>query len=388
MIYPLADTSRWQGHIATDQFLASIHGWIMKASGGDDGLYTDSELTHCRDAARAANKPRGFYHFAGGGDPKAEAAKFKESVGDTQPGESIWLDFEIGVANPVGWCLEFIQEAERLFGQKCHLYTNMGRVWSFDWTPVVSNGSGLWGAIWDYNPTAGVNSQEWDFVALKQYSNQGKLPGIQSTFVDLNSFNGSDINQFLAYGKDGSTHVNDNPTPVPVPPTPVPTPQPLQNTYTVVSGDTLSGIAAKFGMSLTELENLNRQIADPNVIKPGQLIYLKSGQVVVPDNGANGWHITLPGENLSGIAAQYGMSLAELLDLNPQYKANPNLVRIGAQIAVHEKATQNVPTYTVKQNDTLSGIAAQFGTTWQRLRDLNGIQNPDVIQPGWVLRVR
>jgi lysozyme len=390
MIYPIPDTSRWQGTIDTNAFMAAIRGWLMKASGGDDGLYTDPQFARCRDAARAANKPRGFYHFAGGGDPKAEAAKFKEAVGDTQPGESIWLDFETGgVSNPVQWSLEFIQEAERLFGQKCHLYTNMGRVWSFDWSPVVQNGSGLWGAIWDFNPTAGVNSQEWDFLALKQYSDQGKLPGVQSTYVDLSAFNGDDIKQFLAYGKDGTTHVDDHPTPVPVPPTPVPpAPQPTPNTYTVVSGDSLSKIASDHGMSLADLEALNHQIADPNVIKPGQLIYLKPANVVVPDNGANGWHIVTPTETLSGIAANYGMSLNALLDLNPQYKANPNLIRIGAQIAVHAQAVNNAPTYTVKQGDTLSSIAAANGTSWQRLRDLNGIANPDVIQPGWTLRLR
>ena len=45
-------------------------------------------------------------------------------------------------------------------------------------------------------------------------------------------------------------------------------------------------------------------------------------------------------------------------------------------------------TYTVKPGDTLSGIAGQFGTTWQALYKLNlGVigSDPDLIQPGMVL---
>ncbi len=43
-------------------------------------------------------------------------------------------------------------------------------------------------------------------------------------------------------------------------------------TYTVQPGDTLSGIAEKFGVSLQALEAANPQIQDPNRIFPGQVI--------------------------------------------------------------------------------------------------------------------
>lgn len=44
-------------------------------------------------------------------------------------------------------------------------------------------------------------------------------------------------------------------------------------------------------------------------------------------------------------------------------------------------------TYTVRAGDTLSGIAARYGTTWQHLQQLNGIADANRIYPGQVLRI-
>lgn len=44
-------------------------------------------------------------------------------------------------------------------------------------------------------------------------------------------------------------------------------------------------------------------------------------------------------------------------------------------------------TYTVKKGDTLSGIAARFGTTVQKLVNANKIKNPSLIHVGQVLTI-
>lgn len=44
-------------------------------------------------------------------------------------------------------------------------------------------------------------------------------------------------------------------------------------------------------------------------------------------------------------------------------------------------------TYTVQPGDTLSGIAAKYGTTYQELAKKNGIANPNLIYPGQIIRI-
>jgi spore coat assembly protein SafA len=53
----------------------------------------------------------------------------------------------------------------------------------------------------------------------------------------------------------------------------------MADTYVVQQGDTLSGIAQKFGVSLSDLEAANPQITNPDLIVPGQLIN-------IPDSGS------------------------------------------------------------------------------------------------------
>ena len=49
---------------------------------------------------------------------------------------------------------------------------------------------------------------------------------------------------------------------------------------------------------------------------------------------------------------------------------------------------QEAQYYTVKSGDTLSGIAAKYGTTYQKLAQMNGIANPNKIYVGQKLRVK
>jgi len=96
--------------------------------------------------------------------------------------------------------------------------------------------------------------------------------------------------------------------------------------YTVVAGDTLSGIAARAGVSTQALIDANPQISNPDLIFPGQNIRLPEAQSSIS-------HTVRPGDTLYDIAQQYGVSLRDLIAANPQI-GNPNLIHPGEVVTV------------------------------------------------------
>ncbi|HFD6468062.1 TPA: LysM peptidoglycan-binding domain-containing protein [Enterococcus faecium] len=104
----------------------------------------------------------------------------------------------------------------------------------------------------------------------------------------------------------------------------------------------------------------------------------------VPDkpSAAIQTHIVQYGETLSSIAAKYGTTYQALASLNGL--SNPNKIYAGQVLKVSGIA--NVTrTYTVRSGDNLSSIASKLGTTYQALAQRNGLSNPNLIYPVQVL---
>ncbi|MBB1086357.1 LysM peptidoglycan-binding domain-containing protein [Limosilactobacillus fastidiosus] len=149
-------------------------------------------------------------------------------------------------------------------------------------------------------------------------------------------------------------------------------------TYIVQSGDTLSGIAAKFGTTYQNLASLNG-IANPNLIMPGQVLKV-TGQA---DNQTV--YYVQAGDTLSGIANKFGTTVNALVSANGI--SNPNVIYVGQKIVVSGNGSSQSGTYVVKTGDTLSGIASAHGTTWQELATKNHIANPNMIFVGQTIQL-
>lgn len=112
------------------------------------------------------------------------------------------------------------------------------------------------------------------------------------------------------------------------------------SSYTVRSGDTLSGIASKHGMSLSELLKAN-DISASKPIFPGSKIKVSGGssssssssKSTVKPKAKTSTYTVKSGDTLSGIATSHDMKLASLLNLNPDYSASSPL-KIGAKLKV------------------------------------------------------
>ncbi|MGO3391990.1 LysM peptidoglycan-binding domain-containing protein [Glutamicibacter arilaitensis] len=112
------------------------------------------------------------------------------------------------------------------------------------------------------------------------------------------------------------------------------------SSYTVKSGDTLSGIASKHGMSLSELLKSN-DISASKPIFPGSKIKVSGGssssssssKSTAKPKAKTSTYTVKSGDTLSGIATSHDMKLASLLNLNPDYSASSPL-KIGAKLKV------------------------------------------------------
>lgn len=151
------------------------------------------------------------------------------------------------------------------------------------------------------------------------------------------------------------------------------------NTYTVVAGDTLSGIASKFGTTANYLASLN-SITNPNLIYPGQVIRLK-GTV----DTSTTTYVVKAGDTLSKIAQTYGTTVDYLARINNI--SDKNLIYIGQVLKIAKNGNASANTYTVIAGDTLSEIAQKYNTTVSELASKNGIDDINKICIGQVLLV-
>lgn len=128
----------------------------------------------------------------------------------------------------------------------------------------------------------------------------------------------------------------------------------------------------------------------PSVIRSAGLNHLSGtspSPSPEPAPGPSSGYITYviqPGDTLSGIAARYGTTVAELTRLNGI--SNPDKIYAGTTIKVPETGT-GARYYTVRSGDTLSGIAARFGTSVSAIAALNGISDPNRIYAGTTIRI-
>ena len=180
------DVSKYQGTIDWNTAQNSFSFAFIKAGGSDDGIYTDPQFARNRDEARRLGIARGYYFYAGGGDPIQEADHFYSIVGPLQPGEVIAMDFEIDHPYPIGYAQAFLLRCGQLFGVRPIFYTNMNRAENIDWTPLVQSGYQLWGANYDDNYDQ-VPSGAWPSLLIKQFTSEGAVPGISGP-VDVNVY--------------------------------------------------------------------------------------------------------------------------------------------------------------------------------------------------------
>ncbi|MGF2141634.1 LysM peptidoglycan-binding domain-containing protein [Vagococcus fluvialis] len=189
-------------------------------------------------------------------------------------------------------------------------------------------------------------------------------------------------------------------------------------THTVVSGDTLSGIARKYGVTVAQLKQWNNLKSD--LIHPGQVLKVSGDNTSnvkpstdnnnnnntnkpggeKPTNGTK--HTVKSGETLYGISLKYGVTVAQIKQWN---NLKNDIIYVGQSLIVSSNGSSNNQTekpttpmnpttpntnsqkHTVKSGDTLSGIAWKYGVTVAQLKQWNNLKS-DIIYVGQTLIVK
>jgi LysM repeat protein len=160
------------------------------------------------------------------------------------------------------------------------------------------------------------------------------------------------------------------------------------SSYRVKSGDTLTQIAKRFGVSVSKIARLN-SLGPTSLIRVGQTLKLvgnTQSKAVVES------YRVKAGDNLSAIAKKHGLTLQELTAVN-RISTNtiiyPGQILRVAKILPAPAPEANAPdSYQVQAGDTLEAIAKRFSISLSALRDFNGLNKSTIIYVGQVLSLR
>ncbi len=161
-------------------------------------------------------------------------------------------------------------------------------------------------------------------------------------------------------------------------------------THEVVAGDTLGGIAKLHACSVSAIQSANDLPSD--LIRLGQRLTIPDD--CGPTGKAEGRaretiHLVVPGDTLSGIAQKYGVTPASIQSRN---KLKGDVIRACKTLKIAAATAarpRELTTYRIDSGDTLDSIARRFRTDLKEISCLNPqkAKHPDRLRIGDTLRL-
>ena len=159
--------------------------------------------------------------------------------------------------------------------------------------------------------------------------------------------------------------------------------------YTVRSGDTACAIASAFRVKCRDLIDMNR-LGRQAVIRVGQSVQIPmrtSGKRRLLSRADPGVYIVAPGDTVCGIAKRYGVKCSALLATNEL--TSGSVLSVGRKLVIPGALaeTRGGGTYTVRKGDSACGVASRYGVSCDTLLAANELSQQDLIYPGQALRI-
>ena len=144
------------------------------------------------------------------------------------------------------------------------------------------------------------------------------------------------------------------------------------NTYKVVSGDTLWSIAKKYNTTVDKIKEENN--LENSLLSIGQTLKIPS----TTDKTTN-TYIVKAGDTIYSISKLFNIAVDDIMKFN---NLDSTILSIGQNIKIPPISN----TYEVLRGDTLWSIAKKFNTTVDRLKEINNLVN-DVLSIGQILKI-
>jgi LysM repeat protein len=154
--------------------------------------------------------------------------------------------------------------------------------------------------------------------------------------------------------------------------------------HVVQVGENLTMIANRYGTAPQALASANN-LVNMNLLYVGQ-------RLTIPGSGStsgqgNGYYVVKAGDTLSAIAARYGTTTQALVQANGL--ASANLIYVGQRLLIPGGGSATAPStssttgyYTVQAGDTVSSIAVRHGVTAWSIVQANHLANANFIYVG------
>jgi LysM repeat protein len=159
--------------------------------------------------------------------------------------------------------------------------------------------------------------------------------------------------------------------------------------YTVRPGDTACAISSAFRVKCRDLIDMNR-LGRQAVIRVGQSIQIPmgtSGKRRLLSRADPGVYTVAPGDTVCGVAQRYGVKCRALLAANGL--TSGSVLSVGRRLVIPGALaeTRGGDTYTVRKGDSACGVASRYGVSCDTLLAANELSQQDLIYPGQTLRI-
>ncbi|HDN80293.1 MAG TPA: LysM peptidoglycan-binding domain-containing protein, partial [Chloroflexi bacterium] len=150
-------------------------------------------------------------------------------------------------------------------------------------------------------------------------------------------------------------------------------------------GDTLEGIAIRFGTTVEAIVSLNN-LTNKDFIYVGQRLKIPGqAQPAQPPAGGTMEYVVQGGDTLWSIATRFNTTVEAIMAANRII--NPNFIYVGQKLVIPQGMAPVAPTtqpriHIVRWGETLTSIAFRYGTTVEAIVRANNLPNPNFIYAG------